>query len=310
MGNEWLQGIFRPIPATFDKQGDLALPELRRNLEWGRGDLLHGFILLGSNGEAVHFSDEERRQLVSFVRETIPEDYRIIAGTGSFSTKHTTQLTQDAAAAGASAAMVLPPSYYRSQMSAAALQAHYYEVADDSPIPIVIYNVPNCTGIDLNAEMIAQLAEHENIIGLKASTGNVVKLATLRHTVEKDFRLIAGSAGFLLPALAVGADAAVLALANLEPDQCFELYQAAKDGDQDKAKELQLRLVELNTAVTARWGVPGLKEAMDQIGLYGGPVRRPLLSVGSDVRSALTDLLREAGLLPLDPKRGSAPRNE
>lgn len=297
MKTGWLDGVFRPIPTPFDEHGELALGHLRENLAWGRNSVIRGFVLLGSNGEAVHLTHEERRRIIEAVRGVISEDETIIAGTGAMSTRQTIALTLDAARAGANAAMVLPPSYYRSQMTGDALQAHYAAVAEASPIPIVIYNVPACTGIDLDAAEISRLAEHENIVGLKASTGNVVKLATLRQTLGDDFCLLAGSAGFLLPALVVGADAAVLALANLAPRECADLYQAARNGDLERAQGLQLRLVALNTAVTARWGVAGLKEAMDQIGLYGGPVRRPLLPVSREVRSALTELLRATGLL-------------
>ena len=298
MTASWLQGVFRPMPTPFDERGGLALDHLRTNLEWGKGPLLSGFVLMGSNGEAVHLDDEERRSVIECVRDAIPDDLRIIAGTGTLSTRHTIALTQDAAKAGANAAMVLPPSYYRTQMTQDSVQAHYHAVADASTIPIVIYNVPGCTGIDLVVETIIRLAEHENIVGLKASTGNVVKLATLRGTLGSGFRLLAGSAGFLLPALSVGADGAVLALANLAPAECFALYQAARDGDLPEARRLQIRLVALNSAVTARGGVPALKEAMDQLGLYGGPVRQPLLPVSDEVRAALTDLLRTTGLLP------------
>jgi len=286
------------MPTPFDARGELALAHLRSTLEWGRSPLLTGFVLLGSNGEAVHLDDGERRTVIECVRDAVCDDLRIIAGTGMLSTRHTIALTRDAARAGASAAMVLPPFYYRTQMTEDAVQAHYHAVADASPIPILIYNVPGCTGIDLDVEAIVRLAEHENIVGLKASTGNVVKLATLRGAVGSTFRLLAGSAGFLLPALTVGADGAVLALANLAPAECFALYQTVRDGNLDAARKLQIRLVALNTAVTTRWGVPGLKEAMDQLGLYGGPVRPPLLPVSHEVRMALTDLLQTAGLLP------------
>lgn len=298
MTTGWLQGVFRPMPSPFNARGELALNHLRTNLEWGRGPLLSGFVLLGSNGEAVHLDDGERRNVIECVRDAIPDDLRIIAGTGMLSTRQTIALTRDAAKAGANAAMVLPPFYYRTQMTEDAVQTHYCAVANASPIPIVIYNVPGCTGVDLDVEAIVGLAEHENIVGLKASTGNVVKLATLRGEVGSAFRLLAGSAGFLLPALTVGADGAVLALANLAPAECFALYRAVQDGDLEAARRLQIRLVALNTAVTARWGVPGLKEAMDQLGLYGGPVRRPLLPVTDEVRMALTGLLQAAGLLP------------
>ncbi|MBU0596036.1 dihydrodipicolinate synthase family protein, partial [Candidatus Bipolaricaulota bacterium] len=152
-------------------------------------------------------------------------------------------------------------------------------------------------GIDLDAELIARLAAHENVIGLKDSSGNVVKLATLRGMVDREFRILAGSAGFFLPALSVGADGGVMALANIAAAECVAIYQAFRAGDTESAQEIQLRLVELNTAVTARWSVPGLKVAMDLVGLYGGPPRPPLRPIPREAVLAIEDLLHRAGLL-------------
>jgi len=297
MTTDWLRGVFPPIPTPFDGEGGLALDRLAENVTWWSQHALSGLIVLGSNGEAVHLDRDERRRMVTAAREGAPEDWPIIAGTGVPSTRETIALCCDAANAGARAALVLPPSYYRSQMTPDVLAAHFEAVADASPVPVIVYNMPACTGLDLDAPTIARIAEHENVIGLKDSSGNVVKLATLRGLVDSEFRILAGSAGFFLPALSVGADGGVMALANIAPAECIAIYRAFEDGDIEKAEEIQLRLVELNTAVTVRWSVPGLKAAMDFVELYGGPARKPLQPATREAASRIEALLRGAGIL-------------
>ena len=297
MTTDWLRGVFPPIPTPFDEVGALALNRLRGNITIWSTHSLSGLVVLGSNGEAVHLNRDERRGLIATAREAAPEAWPIIAGCGALSTRETIENCSDAAEAGAHAALVLPPSYYRSQMTPDGLTAHFEAVADASPVPVIVYNMPACTGIDLDAQTIARIGEHRNVIGLKDSSGNVTKLATLRGLVRADFRILAGSAGFFLPALSVGADGGVLALANIAPENCVAIYEAFRAGDLEKAQEIQLRLVELNTAVTARHSVPGLKAAMDLLGLFGGPVRAPLQPASRDVKGAIEALLRGAGLL-------------
>jgi len=295
MNTEWLCGVFPPIPTPFDAEGDLTLDRFAENIAQWAQHPLSGLVVLGSNGEAVHLDRGERRRLIAAAREAAPEDWPIIAGSGALSTRETIALCRDAGDAGARAVLVLPPAYYRSQMTPDVLVAHFDAVAEASPVPVVVYNMPACTGIDLDAPTIARLAEHGNVIGLKDSSGNVTKLATLRGMVEPSFRILAGSAGFFLPALSVGADGGVMALANIAPAECVAIYNAFRSGDLKTAQELQLRLVELNTAVTARYSVPGLKAAMDLVDLYGGPVREPLQPATRDAASRIEALLRGAG---------------
>jgi len=296
MTTDWLQGVFPPIPTPFGEDGALALDRLRDNIARGAGHALSGLVVLGSNGEAVHLDRDERRRMIAAACEAAPQPWPIIAGCGALSTRETIALCRDAADAGARAALVLSPSYYRSQMTPDALVAHFEAVADASPIPVIVYNMPACTGIDLDAPTIARIAEHGNAIGIKDSGGNVTKLATLRGMVDAEFRILAGSAGFFLPALSVGADGGVMALANIAPAQCVAILGAFRSGDLKTAQALQLRLVAINTAVTRHHSVPGLKAAMDLLGLYGGPVRAPLRPVGEDVGEALQRLIRSAGL--------------
>jgi 4-hydroxy-2-oxoglutarate aldolase len=253
--------------------------------------------VLGSNGESVLLDDDERLRMIEAARSGLADGRLLIAGTGRPSTEATIRLTRQAAAAGADFALILPPFYYRGQMTDDVLETHYRAVADASAIPIIVYNMPACTGIDLSAELIVRLAQSANVIGLKDSGGDVAKLGQIHAELGGRFRILAGSAGFLLPALSVGAVGGVLALANIAPRQCVEILRFAASGNIHGATELQVRMVRPNTAVTRRWGVPGLKAAMEMLGLRGGPVRPPLLPLAEGERCELHSILIEAQIL-------------
>ncbi|HKL38979.1 MAG TPA: dihydrodipicolinate synthase family protein [Bacteroidales bacterium] len=288
-----LHGIYPPLPTSFDSSEELDTGKMKENIQvLSRFDLA-GFLVLGSNGELVHLTDQERVQVYRDTREAIPSNKRMLAGTGCQSTRQTIALTQQAGEAGADAALVLNPSYYKGLMTPQALRDHYFAVADASPIPLIVYNMPANTGLDMDAETITAIAAHDNIIGLKDSGGNIVKMGLIRKQAGSDFQILAGSAGFLLPGLSVGAIGGVLALANIAPEHCLRVYQSFLDGDMEAARENQINIIELNTAVTRKWGVPALKAAMDLLGLYGGPSRKPLLPADESVRQQLAALLKE-----------------
>ena len=295
-----LEGVFPPIPTPFDADGEIDAAALAENLSWWNRYDLSGVVVLGSNGEAVLLDGSEKLSLIEAARAGIPEGRSMIVGTGSQSTRATISLTQAAADAGANYALVLPPFYYKGLMTADVLERHFRAVADASPIPVVLYNMPACTGIDMSAELIVALAGHENIVGLKDSGGNTAKLGQIHGELGERFRILAGSASFLLPALSVGAVGGVLALANIAPRQCVEILRLASEGDVRAASELQVRMIPPNSAVTRRWGVPGLKAAMEMLGLRGGPVRSPLLPLDAENREELRSILIEARILDPD----------
>ena len=292
-----LNGIFPPIPTPFNSRGEIAAQALKKNLGYWNGFALRGFVVLGSNGEFVFLSEQEKLKVLETARTAVPSNKLLIAGTGCQGTQETIELTKKAAASGANAALVLTPSYYKGRMTSEALVRHYHTVADASPIPILIYNMPACTGIDLDAATIAAIAAHPNIIGLKDSGGNVVKMGDIRWLVGPEFQVLAGSASFLLPALSVGAVGGVLALANIAPEQCLAIHQHFLNGEWEQAREIQVRMIPVNTAVTRGWGVPALKAAMDMLGLYGGSVRPPLLPFPEELRCELRAILVRGGIL-------------
>lgn len=301
-----LSGVYPPIPTPFDVSGSVAYDALQENIKrWNAYDL-SGYVVLGSNGEAALLDDEEKVRLLEAARQAIPEDKLLIAGTGCESTRATISLTRQAAESGADAALVIPPSFYDGKMTHAALLRHYNAVADASPVPVLLYNMPTYTHVDMAATTVARAAEHPNVIGIKDSGGNITKLADIvrltggvpegRSTLPA-FQVLAGSAGFLFPALCVGAVGGVVALANIAPQQCINIWRWFTSGWWNQAAETQRQMVPVNTAVTATFGVPGLKAALDMLGYYGGPVRPPLLDLGENEREALRQILVDGRLL-------------
>jgi 4-hydroxy-2-oxoglutarate aldolase len=291
-----LAGVFPPIPTPFGPAGKILVQRLADNLSRWNQEPMAGIVVGGSNGEFPLLSVEERVEVVSQVRRRIAPGRLVIAGSGMESTAATISLSQAMAAAGADAVIVVTPSYYRSRMTPAALTAHYTAVADRSPVPVVIYNVPANTGVDLPADVAIELSRHPNIVGIKDSGGEMVKLARMAAESAEGFQVLGGSAGFFLPALAVGAVGVVAALANIAAAHLNDLLLRFRLGDVDGARAIQARLVDANAAVTSRFGVPGLKCAMDLTGRYGGPPRLPLLPLGETERGSIRESIEQAGI--------------
>jgi 4-hydroxy-2-oxoglutarate aldolase len=292
-----LKGLFPPIPTPFDGGGAIDHAALMANLERWDGQPLSGYVAGGSNGEFALLSIEERLAVIAAVKSALPEGRLLIAGSGLEATVATADLTCRMADLGADAALIVTPGYYRGRMDVESLTSHYLAIAERSPIPIILYNIPANTGVDLPVEAAVRLAEHPRIIGMKDSSGNLIKLATIRSRTPERFQLLAGSAGFLLGALAIGAVGAVAALANIAAEPLHQLLTAFAVGELDLAKSIQLRLVEANSAVTTRFGVAGLKAAMDMLGYFGGKPRLPLLPLAEHEQATLRQILLKAELL-------------
>ena len=291
-----LHGIFPPIPTPF-LNGKVAYHQLKSNIKkWGKTGI-KGFVVLGSNGEYVYLTEEEKRKVVETVVQSSPDDLLVIVGSGCESTQETLRLTRDCANLGVHAALVITPHYYGGKMNEAALVAHFTAVADHSPIPILLYNVPKFTHINMTCGLVAQLSRHPNIVGIKDSTGNVSQLGDIANHVDADFNLLVGTAGALFGALALGCVGGVLALANVAPQICVQIYQHVHEGNFEAAKKLQLKMIPVNQAVTANYGVPGLKAAMDMLGYFGGEPRPPLLPTSEMEKSKIRKILIKADLL-------------
>jgi 4-hydroxy-2-oxoglutarate aldolase len=293
-----LAGVFPPIPTPFDASGEVAYGALADNLaRWNEHDLA-GYVVLGSNGEGVLLNDEEKVRVWQVARQAIPAGKLLVAGTGCQSTRETIALTRRAAEAGADAALAFTPHYYGPKMTAEALVRHFEALAEASPIPILIYNVPKFTGVNIDAGAVARASRHPNIAGIKDTSGNITQLANTVHLAAPGFQVLAGSASFLLAGLVVGAVGGILALANVAPDKALAIYDLFQSGRLDEAAALQRRMIPVNTAVTGRFGIAGLKVALEMLGYYGGPVRPPLLELDANERQELRQILVEGGILP------------
>ena len=290
-----LEGIFPPITTPFDAHEEVLYDALTRNLvRWQSYDLA-GYVVLGSNGETAYLSEQEKRRVLERARASVPDGKLLIAGTGCESTRATIALTGDAAQIGADAALVITPHFY--PLGAERLVRYYETVADASPIPIILYNVPKFTHVDMDADTIARIAAHPNVIGIKDSGGNITKIGDAIRQAAPGFQVLAGSAGFLYPSLVLGAVGGVVALANIAPQQAIDIYHLYTQNTWPEAAALQRRMIPVNSAVTARYGVPGLKAALDMLGWYGGPVRAPLADLTEGERGLLRGVLAEGGLL-------------
>ena len=289
-----LHGIFPPVATPFDHNGDLYIAKIRHNVEKWNHTQLAGYVVCGSTGESVMLTCDEKARLWDVVREAAAPEKLLIAGTGMESVRETVQLTNMAAGMGYKAAMVRTPHYYKNQVAGGAAQALYYRaVADQAKIPLIIYNWPQVTGVDIPARTVIELAGHPNIIAVKESSGNIEKTMQMVQEAPAGFQVLVGSAPTLYPCLIVGAVGAILAFANAAPYACISIYEAVRTREHEAAGDLQRRATPAAVAVTTKYGVPGLKYAMDLNGYYGGPPRLPLLPVGQEAKREIEEAFRD-----------------
>ncbi len=292
-----LRGAYLSAPTPFRGEA-LALDGLKANLErWNRMGLA-GYALLGSAGEFPLLAEAEREQVLAAARDAIPADKVFIAGTGADSTLMTIRQTRRAAEIGADAALVLTPHYFTRSFSAGAAQVrHCVAVADASPIPIILYHSPANTGISLEPDTVARIALHPNVCGIVDASGNIQDAAQIIHLTPKSFHVLVGSAAALLPSLTIGAAGGILALAAIAARDLVEIHALASGGRWEEAKELAARVIRADRGVFGRYGIGGLKAALDLQGAYGGPCRAPLPTPDGDAIEDIKESLASAGLL-------------
>jgi 4-hydroxy-2-oxoglutarate aldolase len=290
-----LRGIFPPTPTPF-VDGEVAYDRLIQNLKLWNQTGLAGYLILGSNGEFVYLEEEEKIKVLQTVRENIPRAMKMIAGTGCESTRETIKLTRKAAQVGADYALVVTPSYFKAKMGEAELFAHYSAVAEASPIPILLYSVPQFTGVILPPVVVARLAEHPNIAGMKDSSGNIATFSDYLRLTPESFDILVGTATVFYSAIGLGAKGGILALANVAPKECVQLYNLLTLGKWREARELQFQLLPVDRALTAQYGIGGLKAALNILGYYGGPPRLPLLPPSPEDVKKIEAILEQAGL--------------
>jgi 4-hydroxy-2-oxoglutarate aldolase len=282
-------GIYTPIVTPFTPAGDLDERGLTSNVERYLATSLTGLVVLGSNGEAPQLEDDEADRVIAIVRDRVPRGRPMLVGTGRESTRATIAACRRAAAIGADAVMARTPSFYKPQMTSENFVRHFTEVADASPVPLLLYNVTMYTGVNLLPDAVEQLSLHPNIVGLKDSGNDMLQIGDYLTRSQPGFTLFT--------AAALGVHGAVLALAGLVPDLCVELFAHVRAGRVDDARGLQRRLLPLARSIGPVYGVPGLKAALDLLGLAGGIPRPPLRPVAPAVVDILRRQLTALGLL-------------
>jgi len=291
-----LKGVLVPLTTPFDPEtGDVAPVALRQLARDAIGRGLAGVVAAGTTGEGPLLDEDEKVGMVEWLREVVPEDRWLIAGTGGESTRATVRLSERVAAAGADAVLVRPPAYFGPSLSPQALADHFQRVADRSPVPVILYNMPKYTHVMLHDSLLRAVADHPQVIGFKDSSGDLKALAGYRAAAPR-LRALMGSGSLFYPALEMGADGGVLAVACFAADRCQALYRAFRADDRRTAGAEQERLTPLAREIVGDLGVPGIKAAMDLVGLPGGPSRAPLAPLDAKQKSRVAELVAAAGL--------------
>ena len=280
-----LRGVFPPIPTSFDSSGDVDTRAITANVTRWMSTGLSGVLALGSNGEASLLDEHESDLVLDAARQAVPSGKLLIAGTGRESTRGTIDACRRAGELGADAVLVRPPAYYKNQMTNDALIEHFTRVADASPVPMLMYNLP-ATGVVLTLPVVAALANHPNVPGMKETSPELERLGQFT-AVKPDFAVLSGWAPVLYPAISLGAAGGILAVANVLPERCVELYEHACAGRREQALELQRRITPLAQMVSSQHGIAGLKVALTHLGYPVGGCRGPLQPVSDAVKSTI-----------------------
>ena len=290
-----LRGVIAPVVTPFDaRTGEIAGEAFGANVRAHLEEGLAGVLVAGSTGEAPLLDESERRELIELARAVVPGDRVLLVGVGAESTRATVARSRDAAERGADAVLVVPPHYYGPAMTEGALEAHYRRVADESAIPVMLYNIPKYTHFALAPALVRELSRHENIIGMKDSSGDLELLRQYMDSKSESFTVLTGHAGALLAALEMGAGGAILAASLFAAGLALEVSDAFAAGESARASRAQERLTPVNKEIVGNLGVPGIKAALDVIGLNGGEPRAPLLALGEGERERVARLVRAA----------------
>ena len=292
---ERLSGVFAPLATPFDGQGNLLLEKLSSNVEKLNKTRLRGYLALGTNGEFRSLSGPEQMKVLKTIVSAASPEKVIMAGTGAESTPVTIELCQQAAEIGAHYASLITPFFFAKKMSDRALIDYFIQVAERSPIPVLLYNNPGVTNITMSTTVIKELSSHPKILGMKdSSAGN---LNAYLVSAQPGFYVLAGSANFFFTGLIMGAVGGVLSLADVFPEPCCNLYELGVAGKLKEGRDLQLQILKLNQMVSGKFGVAGVKAAMDLVGFYGGPPRAPLPPLTAEEKKKLRENLIASGFM-------------
>jgi 4-hydroxy-tetrahydrodipicolinate synthase len=287
-----LNGIFVPHVTPFTSEGELDLKALRACVRFWLESEVSGLVPCGSNGEAPYLSRQERIKVIETVVDEVNGKIPVIAGTGSMSTKETVTFTKDAKDLGADAVLIVTPFYFKPTNRE--MHEHYRTISEAVDIPIVVYNVPKFTGFSLETAFIHQLvSENEKIIGLKDSSGNIGGITEIIKLVGDKISVLAGTADVALQTLSLGGKGAVIAVANVFPKRCSQLYETFRNGKSEEAEALQKRVSFANEVLVKRFNqLSAIKEALRLLGLPGGYPRKPALPLDTEERKVVQNLLK------------------
>lgn len=289
-----MTGIFAPVPTPFSADGSLDREAWKANLKIWKESALDGIVICGSNGEMPFITMDERTALTEIAAEEAGDRLVLMTGAHFPSTSETIECARSLASAGAKFLLLLPPHYFKGNNKA--ILNYFTEVADNSPIPIFMYNMPANTGVDLDTETIIAASGHPNIKGIKDTSGNMTKLGYIAAAAPEGFSVFGGTGNWFLAALAMGACGGTMAASILYPNTCRSIYTYFSENKMKEAMELQAKLLPVSDAITRRFGIPGLKAALDSKGMIGGPCRSPLLPASEEVKKEIMDILERSGL--------------
>lgn len=291
-----IKGVIPPMITPFKENDEVDYEGHISNIKKWNDTELCGYLVLGSNGETVYLNEEEKLKLIELTTRHKKEGKIVLAGTGMESTRETIRLTNKAGELGVDGALIITPNFYGGKMTDEALIGFYTEVADNSNIPILIYNVTKFTHLSISVNAVKKLSRHPNIIGMKDSSGSVQQLSEYLRVIDNDFNLLVGTASAWYPALALGIEGSIMGLANVCPDECIKVQDYYENGDYEKSKDLYLKLYPVNKAVTGTYGIAGLKYSCSELGYIGGNTRKPLLNLKEDEKKCMKKILEEADL--------------
>jgi 4-hydroxy-2-oxoglutarate aldolase len=289
-------GVYAALTTPFEN-GEISWKKFVENILMYNAFDLAGYLVAGSTGEAPLLNDAETEQLVLSAVEAVSRGKKILVGTAKESAKLTIEFTNRIASYGIDAALIRTPSYFRSFMDRMALEHFFRTVADQSKVPVIIYHVPQNTGLNLDPNLAVQMSKHPNISGMKDSSAKITLLKEVISLVPPSFSYLLGAGNIFLPGLMLGASGGILRLADVAPDLCVKLYSLFRENRLDEALKIQEALIPLNDAIIQAYGIPGTKYALDLLGYHGGAPRSPLLPIEEEGKEEIRDLLLELKLI-------------
>lgn len=294
------RGVFPAMITPFHDDGRIDHERLANEARLLADAGVDGLVPVGSTGEAATLSHAEHTEVVETVIDAVGDAVPVIAGTGSNNTQEALELSEEAAAAGADGLLLISPYYNKPEP--VGMEAHFEAVADAVDLPQIIYNVPGRTGRNITIESVVTLAEHENIVGLKAASGDITRISEIaERTRDHEFAVIAGDDGVTLPLITLGGTGVISVAANIAPRPVIEMVHAALDGEYETARELHHDLGPLFRDLFVETNPIPVKEAVAELGRCGHHLRPPLSRLSPQHRDRIAWLVEEYEVLEAEP---------